>query len=192
MTDPAFDPLTGQRITPIVPPAALRTDGPTLEEYIAAGYKAENYPPAGFAVNTSKRTPPPLAPATAKSGPVLDRKQAFGTIMHGNSGQDALDMPMFHQNGNYFRANGSFHSNDGMVKKKVVAPVKAVDTLPAVTDDEMAELLMQPEAEELLAMPRDKIIALVNAGNGPVISGEGSTQRMVAWILKNTAAKDRL
>lgn len=27
----------------------LRTDGPTLEEYVAKGYSAENYPPAGYA-----------------------------------------------------------------------------------------------------------------------------------------------
>jgi hypothetical protein len=27
----------------------LRTDGPTLEEWVAAGYKEENYPPAGYA-----------------------------------------------------------------------------------------------------------------------------------------------
>jgi len=28
---------------------ALRTDGPTLAEYVAAGYLAENYPPQGYA-----------------------------------------------------------------------------------------------------------------------------------------------
>jgi len=27
----------------------LRTDGPTLEEYVKAGYPAETYPPAGYA-----------------------------------------------------------------------------------------------------------------------------------------------
>jgi len=31
----------------------LRQDGPTLEEYVAAGYKAENYPPPGFAAKPS-------------------------------------------------------------------------------------------------------------------------------------------
>lgn len=30
--------------------AGLRTDGPTLEQYVAAGYAAENYPPQGYAV----------------------------------------------------------------------------------------------------------------------------------------------
>lgn len=35
---------------PWAPNVALRTDGPTLEEYVAAGYKAENYPPEGYAV----------------------------------------------------------------------------------------------------------------------------------------------
>lgn len=28
---------------------ALRADGPTFEEYVAAGYKPENYPPEGYA-----------------------------------------------------------------------------------------------------------------------------------------------
>lgn len=28
----------------------LRTDGPTLEQYVSAGYAAENYPPQGYAV----------------------------------------------------------------------------------------------------------------------------------------------
>ncbi len=28
---------------------ALRLDGPTLEEYVAAGYPAEQYPPKGYA-----------------------------------------------------------------------------------------------------------------------------------------------
>ncbi len=35
----------------------LRTDGPTLEEYVAAGYPAEQYPPAGYAPRTAA-TPP--------------------------------------------------------------------------------------------------------------------------------------
>lgn len=41
-----------------VPPvdAPLRTDGPTLAEYIAAGYDVETYPPHGYA----EREPPPL------------------------------------------------------------------------------------------------------------------------------------
>ena len=35
------------------PAGELRTDGPTLEEYVAAGYKAENYPPQGYAAKAS-------------------------------------------------------------------------------------------------------------------------------------------
>ncbi len=34
---------------PKAEPETLRTDGPTLAEYVAAGYKAENYPPRGYA-----------------------------------------------------------------------------------------------------------------------------------------------
>lgn len=33
--------------------APLRTDGPTLEEYLDAGYQAANYPPAGWAEKPS-------------------------------------------------------------------------------------------------------------------------------------------
>lgn len=38
--------------TPSAPPTdadGLRLDGPTLEEYVSAGYKVENYPPSGYA-----------------------------------------------------------------------------------------------------------------------------------------------
>jgi hypothetical protein len=34
---------------------ALKTDGPTLAEWIAAGYKAETYPPKGYAPRTAMR-----------------------------------------------------------------------------------------------------------------------------------------
>lgn len=37
------------------PPAKLREDGPTLEEYVERGYKAENYPPVGYAARPSYR-----------------------------------------------------------------------------------------------------------------------------------------
>lgn len=32
----------------------LKQDGPTVEEYVAAGYKAINYPPKGYASKSSK------------------------------------------------------------------------------------------------------------------------------------------
>lgn len=32
----------------------LRQDGPTVEEYVAAGYKAEDYPPKGYASKSSE------------------------------------------------------------------------------------------------------------------------------------------
>ena len=45
------DPATPDPVEPPAPaaPPALRTDGPTLAEYVAAGYTAEMYPPAGYA-----------------------------------------------------------------------------------------------------------------------------------------------
>jgi len=33
----------------------LRLDGPTMEEWLAAGYRRENYPPRGYAPKPSRR-----------------------------------------------------------------------------------------------------------------------------------------
>lgn len=47
----------------------LRQDGPTLEEFVAAGYKAENYPPTGYAAKSSAPpTPAPVPPTEPLSG----------------------------------------------------------------------------------------------------------------------------
>lgn len=54
------------KLVPIDPPKSdepLKTDGPTLAEFAAAGYPAENYPPKGY---TDKRTPEELAQAEAE------------------------------------------------------------------------------------------------------------------------------
>lgn len=47
-------PVPGATAAPAAP---LRTDGPTLEEFVAAGYLAANYPPAGYAVSTTPSKP---------------------------------------------------------------------------------------------------------------------------------------
>lgn len=56
-------------------PQPLRTDGPTLAEWVAAGYLAEKYPPDGYAVREAEAPAAPhvpdvvdaAAPATADS-----------------------------------------------------------------------------------------------------------------------------
>ncbi len=40
-----------------VAPQELRQDGPTLEEYVAAGYPADRYPPEGYAARESAPKP---------------------------------------------------------------------------------------------------------------------------------------
>ncbi len=56
---------------------SLRTDGPTLEEYIAAGYTAEGYPPAGYAAVASKPAAQDQAPTEiAKPEPVEQTRPA--------------------------------------------------------------------------------------------------------------------
>lgn len=46
----SFEENTGEEIL------ELRMDGPTLEEYVAAGYSADTYPPKGYAAKTSAVT----------------------------------------------------------------------------------------------------------------------------------------
>lgn len=64
--------LRGQGYTIVdavfAPPGVVRDDGPTVAEYVAAGYPAANYPPNGY---TSRSTPAEIADAvTAQAGPV--------------------------------------------------------------------------------------------------------------------------
>lgn len=121
--------------------------------------------------------------------PVFDRTRNYGDIMHGDTaGVDVGQMPRYLQDGHYFRPDGSYHSVDGSPRPRVIeAKPVVVDTLPSVAEAEVEELLKDPRAEELLALTRDTLIELVMAGNGPMISGERSTQMMVAWLIKNTA-----
>ena len=57
----------------------LRQDGPTIADYVAAGYKSSSYPPHGYA---SRSTPEEIAAAVAseieaeKAAPVVDNKMA--------------------------------------------------------------------------------------------------------------------
>lgn len=61
----AFDPETmkahGAEPTPITNSDGLRMDGPTIAEFLTAGYLAENYPPEGYA---ARSTPEEIAAAT--------------------------------------------------------------------------------------------------------------------------------
>lgn len=62
-TKPKTQQRTGRRAAKPVDPlktASLRQDGPTVEEYVKAGYRASNYPPAGYA---SKSTDDEIAKA---------------------------------------------------------------------------------------------------------------------------------
>lgn len=60
---------------------ALREDGPTIEEFVAAGYKATDYPPEGFAprstpeqvkaaIDAQAASAPPSEPVAAPEGQV--------------------------------------------------------------------------------------------------------------------------
>lgn len=54
--------------SPPVNAEGLRTDGPTLAEYVAEGYKAESYPPEGFAVKPAPVMTPRKVPAPINAG----------------------------------------------------------------------------------------------------------------------------
>jgi hypothetical protein len=122
--------------------------------------------------------------------PVFDKTKEHGVIAHGDlAGQEPSALPAFFQNGHYFRPDGSYHSSDGQPKKLAPAAkaVKPPDSQPYnLTDAQVAELMKDPRAEELEALPRDELVKLINAANGPVIGGEGSQRMMIAWLIKNT------
>lgn len=69
-----FDPATMKihGTEPITNADGLRMDGPTIAEFLAAGYAAENYPPQGYA---SRSTPDEIAAAlaTMKPAPVMQQ-----------------------------------------------------------------------------------------------------------------------
>jgi hypothetical protein len=44
-----LDSLPAGIYRPVFEPEALRTDGPTVEQWVAAGYRREHYPPEGYA-----------------------------------------------------------------------------------------------------------------------------------------------
>lgn len=56
---------------PTTSPAKLRTNGPTLREYVAAGYPAETYPPQGYAERPDEMLAyeRPAEPATTTNVP---------------------------------------------------------------------------------------------------------------------------
>lgn len=71
--EPVTEPVKAVAAPPAAPPAAtaaeLRDDGPTLAEYVAAGYRAENYPPQGYrARTTSVKAKRPPHPSTLPPG----------------------------------------------------------------------------------------------------------------------------
>lgn len=66
---------------PTPPPAApLRTDGPTLAEFVQSGYKAEDYPPKGYAINSlppevpNGAPPPPDAASPQPAAQTLEER----------------------------------------------------------------------------------------------------------------------
>lgn len=126
--------------------------------------------------------------------PVLDKSKPHGTIMVGaKSDENPGSQPRFAQNGHYFRADGTYHSSDVTPARKVIAPKVApslVQTLPSVDEAEVPALLADARAEPLRELPRDELIKLVQAANGPVIAGDKSTDIMVAWLVKNTKPDD--
>ena len=60
------------------PGTALLDDGPTVQEFVDAGYLAVNYPPAGYA---SKSTPEEIAAAVAAASAPDSNPQGESTIV---------------------------------------------------------------------------------------------------------------
>lgn len=94
----------------------LREDGPTLEEYVARGYKAENYPPTGYAPRTVSIAPPPAGKSKTRFFKkinvgmplmILGARVQF-TVLGGNLGVIAIsdDLPLCDELDELSKANG--------------------------------------------------------------------------------------
>lgn len=120
--------------------------------------------------------------------PAFDWKQPYGDIYGDELGR------RFMKNGHYFRADGSYHSTEGDKHARQAGremappppPPASVETVAGITEGELGALLTDERAAELLELPRDQLLALVAAANGPAYYGERSTELMVGWLLKNT------
>lgn len=66
---------------PTPPTQALRTDGPTLDEYVKAGYDPANYPPAGYAAvpSTAVILPDQQADDQSRDRPLSAQEQTIIT-----------------------------------------------------------------------------------------------------------------
>lgn len=64
-----------ERLNAVRAASELRQDGPTVAEFVAAGYKAANYPPKGY---EARSTPEEIAAAVAaeKAAPAVQNKKA--------------------------------------------------------------------------------------------------------------------
>lgn len=70
------------------PSAVLRTDGPTVEEFVAAGYQADNYPPEGYA---SRSTDEEIADAQRRQA--AERQQKEKTVKDAPQTKDSGAAP---------------------------------------------------------------------------------------------------
>lgn len=93
-TDPV-DEAAGQQLlldnplpAPPVDAAGLRTDGPTLAEYVKAGYAAVSYPPAGYAAKPDLTT---AALTGAASGPAAGPGDAAPLAVQAAAGEKVGD-----------------------------------------------------------------------------------------------------
>lgn len=82
-------------IDPNAPAGGLRTDGPTIDEFITAGYPAANYPPQGYASrSTEEEIAAAIAALPAASGakaePPLENK---ADVIPENKGKPAKPQP---------------------------------------------------------------------------------------------------
>lgn len=127
----------------------------------------------------TKLTPPPA----------LDRNRPVGDIYGGEPVEGMT--PRHYQDGHYFTGTGVYiYSDEGArIAPEAVRVERQVPTHTAVADDaEIAELLKDPAAADLLAMDREIIVAMVKQAGGPVLSGDTSQRAMAAWLIKYTMA----
>ncbi|RUW55604.1 hypothetical protein EOA32_00875 [Mesorhizobium sp. M1A.F.Ca.ET.072.01.1.1] len=112
-----------------VDPVALRDDGPTIAEYVAAGYPASKYPPQGYA---SKSTDEEIAAAVAKE--TADKTDLAGSMSSAASGAAAPQLMVSKEGRKFFVVDpaGVKVERDGIESKGYAAEQDAWNAILAL------------------------------------------------------------
>jgi hypothetical protein len=168
----------------------LRTDGPTLAEFVAAGYKAEDYPPEGLAPREEATAAVPVPVPEAGKPQMLKRttdEKGFAHI-EGQTGGDDHDLHDVVTPGNQHMIVGaqpvpvevkpatprieSTPANRGLILNSGEGVAEQVERLEGIAENQDRRVAQRRSDTQPIEFPNDRRVApadrRVNVGPGSV------------------------